>query len=248
VVSSSFEKEKDITKIIYKLLPLRIEIVALRDFYSSIFQRIPFEEVDEGWFVREIKANYKIYDTLKRAAAIVASPILIIIFSPILLVGAILVKISSKGPVLFAQERTGKDGKPFILYKLRSMEDGNIGPLWTEENDQRVTKIGKFLRESHLDEIPQLFNILKGDISFVGPRAERTELADLYRKLPYYDIRNIIKPGLTGWAQINYKPSVSVEEASEKLSYDIYYVKHRSLGLDILIILKTVKLLFISPK
>jgi len=248
VISSAFEKEKNFTRIIYKLLPLRIEIVALRDFYASIFQKIPFGEIDERWFIREIKANHKIYDVLKRAAGIVISPILIIIFSPVLLAGAILVKLSSKGPVFFTQERIGKNDKPFILYKLRSMEDGKTGPLWTEENDQRVTEIGKFLRDSHLDEIPQLFNILKGNISFVGPRAERTELVNLYQKIPYYEIRHIIKPGLTGWAQINYKPSVSVEEASEKLSYDIYYIKHRSLGLDILIILKTVKLLFISPK
>lgn len=248
VFSSAAEKEKNLVKIIYKLLPLRIEIMALRDFYAAIFQKIPFEEVDERWFVREIRASHKFYDALKRAAAVIGSPILIILFSPILLIGIILVRISSNGPIFFKQKRRGKGNKPFVLYKLRTMADESGGPLWTEKNDQRITKIGKFLRNTHLDEIPQLFNIFKGDICFVGPRAERVELADLYSSLSYYDIRHIIKPGLTGWAQINYKPSASVKEASEKLSYDIYYIKNRSLGLDILIILRTVKLLFISPK
>ena len=114
------------------------------------------------------------------------------------------------------------------------------GPLWTTKADKRLTLIGKFLRYTHLDEIPQLYNILQGDISFIGPRPERRELVELYKQLPYYEIRHIIKPGLTGWAQLNYKPSASLEEAKEKLQYDIYYIKNRSLVLDVLIILKTI--------
>ena len=126
------------------------------------------------------------------------------------------------------------------------MKTGEKGPLWTEEKDKRLTFIGKILRYTHLDELPQLFNILKGNISFIGPRPERSELAEMYSSLPHYEIRHIIKPGLTGWAQVNYKPSASLEEAHEKLQYDIYYIKNRSLFLDFLIILKTIKYIFIS--
>ena len=120
------------------------------------------------------------------------------------------------------------------------------GPLATEKNDSRIFPIGKILRYTHLDELPQLFNILKGDIFFIGPRPESSELVEIYKKLPYYEIRHIIKPGLTGWAQVNYKPSASLEEAFEKLQYDIYYIKNRSLILDLLILIKTIRYIFIS--
>ena len=128
------------------------------------------------------------------------------------------------------------------------MKINEPGPLWTDKNDKRLTWIGKILRYTHLDEIPQLYNILKGEMSLIGPRAERKELTELYGQIPYYEIRHIIKPGLTGWAQVNYKPSASVEEAAEKLQYDIYYIKNRSLILDFLILLKTIKYLFVSLK
>ena len=112
-------------------------------------------------------------------------------------------------------KRIGKNDKPFILQKFRSMKECGNGPLWTEKNDNRITAFGKFIRYTHLDELPQLFNILKGDISFIGPRPENNELVEMYKQLPYYDIRHLIKPGLTGWAQINYKPSASIEEAKK---------------------------------
>ena len=126
------------------------------------------------------------------------------------------------------------------------MLNNHRGPLWTIKNDKRLTFIGKILRHTHLDEFPQLYNIIKGDISFIGPRAERSELVEQFQKLPYYEMRHIIKPGLTGWAQVNYKPSASLEEAFEKLQYDIYYIKNRSLFLDFLIILKTIRYFFAS--
>jgi len=138
----------------------------------------------------------------------------------------------------------GKNGKIFKLYKFRTMRGVDGGPLWTEKNDPRLTLVGKVLRFMHLDEIPQLMNILKGDISFTGPRPERVELAEKYRELPYYDMRHVVKPGLTGWAQINYRPSASLEEAYEKLRYDIYYVKRRSFDLDLAIIIKTARYVF----
>lgn len=249
VVSSASDKK--LVNIAYKLLPLGIESVFLRDFYEEIFKKISFEEVDEAWFVKEIKASHKFYDACKRAADLVLAPILLIVFSPIILASALLVKASSSGPAIYKQERIGKGGKPFVLYKLRTMasvQGGKDWALWTKENDDRVTRVGKILRHSHLDELPQLFNIAKGDISFVGPRAERTELAEMYGRMPYYDIRHIVKPGLTGWAQISYKPSASLSEGGEKLKYDIYYIKNRSLILDLSIIIRTIRMFFVSPK
>ncbi|MCL5004808.1 MAG: sugar transferase [Patescibacteria group bacterium] len=142
----------------------------------------------------------------------------------------------------------GKNDFPFTLYKFRTMKIGVNGPLATEKNDKRVFFVGKILRFTHLDELPQLWNILKGDISFIGPRPESSDLVEIYKKLPYYEIRHIIKPGLTGWAQVNYKASASPEEAHEKLRYDIYYIKNRSLVLDFLILLKTIKYIFVSHK
>jgi len=123
------------------------------------------------------------------------------------------------------------------------------GAQWATKNDPRVTPVGRLLRRTHLDELPQLLNIIKGDISFVGPRPERPEfVSQLEEKIPYYEIRHLIKPGLTGWAQINYRYGASIEDAHEKLQYDIYYIKNCSLLIDVLILLKTVRLLFITPK
>jgi len=215
-------------------------------FYETIFQKLPLEELEEGWFIEKITTSRHLYEFIKRTADIILALILGIILLPAALIIAILIKLDSRGPIIYKQERIGFNDKSFILYKFRTMVVDQSGPLWTTKADKRLTLIGKFLRYTHLDEIPQLYNILKGDISFIGPRPERRELVELYKQLPYYEIRHIIKPGLTGWAQLNYKPSASLEEAKEKLQYDIYYIKNRSLVLDVLIILKTIKYLFFS--
>ncbi|TSA45713.1 sugar transferase, partial [bacterium] len=134
------------------------------------------------------------------------------------------------------------------LYKFRVMVVNHSGSPWTVKNDARFTFVGKILNHTHLNEIPQLFNILRGDMSFIGPRPESKDLVKIYQQLPYYDLRHVIKPGLSGWAQINYKPSVSLEEAYEKLGYDIYYIKNRSFLLDFVIILKTIRYVFTSHR
>ncbi|MEK7555454.1 MAG: sugar transferase [Patescibacteria group bacterium] len=242
----TIKENTPVVKFIYKLLPLKIGVMDLASFYESVFQKVPIDELEESWFIEKITARRHFYDAMKRIADTIFASALSVILLPIFIIIALLIKISSRGPIIYKQERTGKNGKSFILYKFRTMINNHQGPLWTVKDDKRLTFIGKILRYTHLDEFPQLYNIIKNDISFIGPRAERSKLVEQYQKLPYYETRHIIKPGLTGWAQINYQPSASLEEAFEKLKYDIYYIKNRSLILDFLIILKTIKYFFTS--
>ena len=159
-----------------------------------------------------------------------------------------LIAATSRGPIIFKQERVGKNDRSFTLYKFRTMIEVHNGPLWTCEDADRITFIGKFLRHTHLDELPQLFNVIRDDISFIGPRPERTKLAKMYEQIPYYEIRHIIKPGIVGWAQLNYKPSASIDEAKKKFQFDLYYIKNRSFVLDLFILLKTARTLFVRNK
>lgn len=246
VLSQKFANESGATASLFSLLPLNVSFVHFSDFYEILFDKIPLKETDVEWFIEHISTKRNVYDAAKRGADILLSLFLGIIFLPLMVVIALVILSSSKGWFVFPQKRLGKNGKEFILYKFRTMKKDSGGPLWTEKNDARITAVGKILRFTHLDELPQLWNILKGDISFTGPRPERTELAEQYRAFPYYDVRHIVKPGLTGWAQINFRPSASLEEAYEKLTYDIYYVKNRSFFLDIVIIIRTIRYLFIS--
>lgn len=247
VFSDSFSDKKFVT-VLYNLLPTKADIYKLSDFYEIIFLKEPLEFLDEGWFVSNLKSK-RIFNLLKRLADIIFSFVLLIILSPLFLLCFLLIKISSPGKAIFAQKRRGRNNKDFIAYKFRTMVANHDNTPWTIENDPRITGIGKLFRSTHLDELPQLYNILRGEMSFVGPRAESSNLADLYsQNISYYEIRNTVKPGLTGWAQIHYKPSTSVKEGEEKLKYDFFYIKNRSMILDFLIVLKTVKLIFVNPK
>jgi lipopolysaccharide/colanic/teichoic acid biosynthesis glycosyltransferase len=248
ILPPHMKKEFAIVESIYRLLPLELAITDFITFYETIFGKIPLEELEETWFIEKIITKRPLFDALKRTIDIVLSFILIVVLLPIFLIIALLIKLTSRGPIIFKQQRMKKNDEIFWLYKFRTMRVEMEGPLWTIENDRRLTPVGKVLRFSHLDEIPQLWNILKGDVAFVGPRAERVELVEKYKKLPYYEIRHIIKPGVTGWAQIYYRPSASLEEAFEKLKYDIYYIKNRSLFLDALVIFKTIRYVFTKVK
>ncbi|TSC59862.1 MAG: Sugar transferase [Parcubacteria group bacterium LiPW_15] len=229
---------------LYDLLPLGVNLMNFSDFYETIFEKVPLEEVEEGWFVEHIAPRHPIYDRFKRLTDIIFASIGGLILLPLFVLIAVAIKLTSRGPLIYKQERIGRGGRKFTLYKFRSMTDGHAGPLWTEKNDSRITKLGRVLRFTHLDEIPQLFNVLRGDISIVGPRPEAVGLAEKYSEFPYYEIRHILPPGLTGWAQTHFRPSASMAEAWEKLRFDIYYVKNRSFVLDFLIILKTLKYFF----
>jgi len=239
------EEEKDVfLGLLYELADHPVNIVGSAEFYEVIFQKVPLGELKDDWFVRHMGKSRRFYDAGKEVYDVALSLAASAILLPVGLVIAFLILLTSRGTVIYRQKRTGKNNRPFIVYKFRTMRDGEGGALWTEENDARLTRFGKFLRYTHLDEIPQLINVLRGDISFIGPRPERVELAEKYSSLPYYPMRHIIKPGLTGWAQVNYRPSASLEEAYEKLCYDIYYIKNRSFWLDFLIVLKTIKYFF----
>lgn len=246
IIQPSLTKDPAAIRALYDLLPLGINIVNLTDFYELVFERVPLDELEEGWFIEHVTTRRPVYDKAKRVIDFILSTLFFLILLPLTVLIALLVKLTSRGPAVFRQKRYGKNDKVFELYKFRTMHHGENGALWTEKNDSRITALGRILRFTHLDEIPQLWNIMRGDISFTGPRPERVELADQYRQFPYYNIRHVVKPGLTGWAQINYKPSASLEEGKEKLKYDIYYVQNRSFLLDMAIILKTVKYIFTS--
>lgn len=245
VVQDSITGEKTV-EMIYQLKLDGYTIISLSDFYESILLKEPLEILDEKWFVENLK-TLKVYDFSKRVFDIILSIILIIIFSPIALLVAVAVKLQDGGSILYAHTRAGKNNKEFVLYKFRSMVPVHNNFVWTIKDDNRITPVGKFIRRSHLDEIPQLINILKGDISFVGPRPEQSKIIEAIReRVPYFDVRTYVKPGLTGWAQLHYLASASIDENAEKLKYDLYYIKRRSFILDILIIIKTVKLFFMT--
>lgn len=190
-----------------------------------------------------------IFKKVKRVFDILASILTLIILSPIGILVALAIKMDSPGPIFYSQERVGEDGKIFKLLKFRSMfvsaeEDG---PVWAKIGDERITRTGRIIRKLRLDEIPQVFNVLKGEMSFVGPRPERPFFVELLKEeIPFYSERHVIKPGITGWAQIRYSYGASKEDALQKLKYDLYYIKHMSLILDLIIIFETIKIVFLG--
>lgn len=248
VAQGEFLKNDEFLKSVHGLFAEGVRFKDFLSFYEEIFEKAPIGEIDDAWVVKNIRAENLYYDKSKRLIEFVFAFILIILLFPIMTVIGLLVFVSSPGPLIYKQERVGRFGRIFTLYKFRTMYNEGGGPLWTEKNDKRVTFIGSLLRVTHLDEILQLFNVLRGDVSFIGPRPERTELAKEYEKIRYYNLRHAVKPGITGWAQINFRPSTSIKEAEEKLCYDVYYIKNRSLILDLFILVKTIKYVFVQPK
>jgi sugar transferase (PEP-CTERM system associated) len=181
---------------------------------------------------------------IRRIVSMLVSATGLALCLPIIPIVALAVKLSSPGPILFRQNRVGLRGKGFVIYKFRTMgQDAEAGgAVWAKKNDPRVTPVGMFLRKTRLDEIPQLWNVLRGDMGFVGPRPERPEFVQwLTDQIPYYNLRHIIRPGLTGWAQVRYQYGASIEETRKKLEYDLYYVKHMTVGFDLLIMFETIK-------
>ncbi|MDI6820694.1 MAG: exopolysaccharide biosynthesis polyprenyl glycosylphosphotransferase [Patescibacteria group bacterium] len=251
VIAPHIKKNQEAAKVIFDQLTKGIEILDTLTFYEQIFSKTPLTELEEMWFLENVARKRMFYESIKKIEETFIAFFLTVIFAPFLIIIYLLIKLTSPGPAIYKQIRAGRKEKIFTLYKFRTMRINaeKNGPEWSQPNDERITPIGKILRSSHLDELPQLFNLFKGDISFVGPRPERPEFVrELREKIPFYDIRHIVRPGLTGWAQINYHYGSSIEDAYEKLQYDIFYIKNRSIILDLLIILKTIKTFFITPK
>jgi len=249
IVPNDLNSGSQLTKELYHCLPARINFLDWARVYELICEKIPLSFLDRTWFLGNLKEGEKmVYDKIKRGIDIILAGILFIITAPLWPFIALAIKLEDKGPVLYRQERIGKDKKPFLLFKFRSMEpeaEEKTGPVWAKKSDSRITKVGKFLRRFHLDELPQMLNVLKGEISLVGPRPERPEfISQLEKEIPHYHIRHLIRPGFTGWAQIKFRYGRSLMDSQEKFQYDLYYLKNRGLFLDLGILLKTLQLFF----
>lgn len=229
------------------LLRYKVSVQSLPSFVGHALQKIPVSELTAAWFLQNLSEGEKrFYETAKYALDVAGALLLGLLTLPLTLLIALGIKLEDGRKVFYRQTRVGKDRRVFRILKFQTMVESaeQDGPKWTERHDPRVTRFGKFLRETRLDELPQLWNILLGEMSFIGPRPERPEFVEhLEREIPFYAVRHLVRPGLSGWAQINYPYGSSVQDAYEKLQYDIYYLKNRSLGLDLAIALKTLSII-----
>jgi sugar transferase (PEP-CTERM system associated) len=233
-----------------KLLDIRLESGVTFDHLASVYEeytgKIAVENLRPSWLIfSEGFRKTRILLATKRAIDLVVSAVGAVIAMPIMLLVALAVRCTSQGPVFYHQRRVGWHGQVFTVHKFRTMKvdaERHTGPMWSTANDDRITSIGRLLRRTRLDELPQLWNVLIGEMSFVGPRPERPEfVTELTEKIPFYGQRHVLKPGLTGWAQVRYTYGASVEDAIEKLQYDLYYIKNLSIALDVVIMLETIK-------
>ena len=243
-------KSPDFKKYSKRIFDLKInglKIMNYEEFNEDIQKKIDINKINEEWILQSNGfdiLNNEMQRNIKRGMDLILALILMVVLSPLALITAIIIKCESKGPVIFKQTRIGENMKPFKVYKFRSMKlhDPKKHSKYTLDCDTRVTKFGKFMRKTRIDELPQLWNILKGTMSFIGPRPEWDILAkDYAEQINYYNLRHLIKPGITGWAQVMFPYGESLDDAKRKLEYDLYYLKHQDLILDVLIVAKTAK-------
>ena len=222
---------------------LGIRIRSLGQFYEERFRKLPLAEVEQASLLFDIpEIHAASYQRAKRAFDLVIGLAALPVLAVVALVVALANAIASRGPLLFRQERVGKDGRLFVMLKFRTMAVGTTAGPWTENADPRVTRVGKVLRRTHLDELPQVLNVIRGDLSIVGPRPEQPHyVAFLRRDIPFYDTRHLVRPGLTGWAQVNYGYGASSGDALEKLQYEFFYLRRQSLRLDAQILFRTMR-------
>jgi sugar transferase (PEP-CTERM system associated) len=223
-----------------------IEVLEGSSFYEMLTGKVLVTKIKPSWLIFSDGFRKSKSKTLvKRVQDIIISSTMLVLLSPLLLIVSILIKLDSKGPVIFSQDRVGKNKKESMVHKFRSMvEDAekSTGPVWAQANDDRITRVGRVIRKFRIDELPQLWDVLTGKMSMVGPRPERKHFTDdLESKIPFYAERFVVKPGLTGWAQISYNYGATVEDAIEKLNYDLFYIKNLSMTMDLVIILRTIK-------
>jgi len=239
-------QDSKLVQSLYQCLPLKISFSDLPSFYEKILGKVPISSIGEIWFLENLTESQKnFYEATKRILDMLIAftfGVISLILYPLI---TLAIKLDSPGPIFFKQRRIGQDGQIFKVIKFRSMikEAEKNGAQWADQQDHRITRVGRLMRKTRSDELPQLWNVFIGQMSFIGPRPERIEFVQqLEKEIPYYQIRHIVKPGLTGWAQVNFRYGASVEDSIEKLQYELYYIKHRSLVLDLSIVLRTIKI------
>ncbi len=237
-----------------ELLDLRLEGVRVEEATSwleKISGRIEVEHLNPSWLIFAEGFRFSnFFRLVRRLVNFSVALVALLLALPLIPFIVLAVKLGSPGPALYRQQRVGRRGKVFYCYKFRTMRqdaEADSGATWATDNDPRITRVGKFMRSSRLDEIPQLWCVLKGDMHFVGPRPERPEFVEwLAREIPYYGVRHVVRPGITGWAQVQYKYGNTLDDAREKLQYDLFYIKNASLGLDLLIMFQTIKIVLLG--
>ena len=251
VLGPSVYEIPHIIDVLYRLVGFGINFHGLSDFYERITGRVPLGVIDQAWFLENLSEGRKRgYEWGKRILDILGSIIIGIVGLPLYPFIMLAIKLDSRGPVFYRQRRVGRAGKILTLIKFRTMfhDAEKTGPVWAAENDARTTRVGRFIRKTRIDELPQIWNVLHGEMSFAGPRPERPEFHEkLQKEIPFYEERYLAKPGLTGWAQVKHKldfrGGMTIADTYEKLQHDLYYIKNRSLILDLGIILKTINIL-----
>ena len=239
---------------VQELLDLRLNGVRIEEATSwleKISGRIEVDQLYPSWLIFAEGFRFSTsFNLMRRALSTLMSLVLLLVVLPFLPFVILAIKLDSKGPVLYRQKRVGRAGHRFYCYKFRTMRqdaEADTGPTWAGDDDPRITRVGNFLRTSRIDEIPQLWCVFKGDMAFVGPRPERPEFVQwLTQEIPYYGVRHAVRPGITGWAQVRYKYGNTIEDAKEKLQYDLFYIKNASLGLDLLIMFQTIKIVLLG--
>lgn len=237
-----------------ELLDCRLEGVTITDlagYFERVHGQVPIESLKVSWLIygEGFRQNW-VRTVVKRSFDVVVSALLLVVAAPVMVVASLLIGLEGGGRIIYRQDRVGYRGRTFTVFKLRSMahdaeKDGRAA--WATKNDARVTRVGRYIRRMRIDELPQLLNVLKGEMSFVGPRPERPEfVAMLTEQIPYYAVRHSVKPGLTGWAQVRYSYGATVEQSVRKLEYDLYYVKNHTLLLDLVILLETVRVVLLG--
>lgn len=237
------------------LMQLRLKgipVYRLPDIWETLYQKIPSSLLEDEWFT--FSSGFELVSShtqrkIKRCTDIIVTILLFILLFPLMVLVGLMIKLDSPGPIFYSQLRTGLNGKPFLVYKFRSMYQNaeKQGAQWASQRDPRITRVGHWLRLLRIDELPQIWNVWRSEMSLIGPRPERPEFdVKLKQAIPYYELRYLVKPGITGWAQVLYPYGASIEDAYEKLSYDIFYMKNYSLWLDLVIAFKTIKVVFLG--
>lgn len=246
ILGTKPEKSAELANALYKSIYLQVSFLDSSEFLETVTGRLPTARLTEAWFLENLKeSKKKIYGPIKIVADYLLALILLVLLLAVLPLIVLMRLFTDRGPLIYKQLRIGKDGKEFWIYKFRTMiaDAEKNGAVFAQMKDPRVTKFGKLMRKTRIDELPQVWNVLRGEMSFIGPRPERPEfVAALQAAMPFYNLRHLVKPGLTGWAQINFPYAGTIEENLKKLQYDLYYVKNRSLILDLAILLKTINI------